>query len=176
MCCAKAMKPSWEIFTVVCCLSFCVFTGCSHKKIEITSDYIINENWNRQNEKALANSITINKMKVKLDSIINPITELDQSELNKLEDDSSFIHYANIKIKEDDSYPNKKIYFNRDNGFSWLTESSNNTSIRSNTIGTLQKNNWYKFANLGTLSIRHIYVYVDSTNRIHRFDLYHSNY
>src|SRR5215212_1672336 len=40
-----------------------IISSCSHKWIEITSEYIINENWNKKNENAWANSITIQKIK-----------------------------------------------------------------------------------------------------------------
>ncbi len=55
-------------------IPFLIFllSGCFNEKIDITVEYIINANWSKQNEQAWANSITINKMKVKKDSVINP--------------------------------------------------------------------------------------------------------
>ena len=70
--------------------------SCSDKKIGITSDYIINANWNNQ-----ANAIKINKLRLKKDSIINPYSALNEAELlEKLEDDTSFLFVANVTIME----------------------------------------------------------------------------
>ena len=173
----KLMKSNCEILIAAFCTSLCLFTACSSKKIEITSEYIINENWNRRDEQALANSITINRIIVRRDSIMNAFSDLGQTELlSNLEEDSSFMHYTNIRIKEGESYSNKKIYFNRDNGFYWGSNSRHNSADKVKTIGNLQKNNWYKFSYLGTMAVRYIFVYVDSANHVHRFDVFHSNY
>lgn len=56
-------------FLVILCIL--IFSSCYHKRIEITPEYIINENWNKTNENAWANSITIQKMKIIRDSIMN---------------------------------------------------------------------------------------------------------
>lgn len=72
-----------------------------------------------------------------------------QEILDKLEEDTSFMHYTNVKIKQGESYENKKIYFNRDNGFYWGSKSRyNNDSTK--IIGNLQKSSWYKFSHLVT--------------------------
>ncbi len=149
--------------------------GCSSGKVEITNEYIINENWSKQNEEAFANSITIDKMKVKKDSIIDPFSDLDQGEiLRKLEKDPSFMHYANVKISKWEGYKNKKIYFNRNNGFYWGSKSRFNSDDTTTTIGNLKPISWYRFTDLG--AIAQIYVYVDSTNKVHRFDVNLANY
>lgn len=145
-----------------------IISGCSTEKIEITADYIINPNWDEQ-----ANAIKINKVKLKKDSTINPFSELIQEEiLNKLEEDSTYIYYANAKIKQGESYKNKKIYFGKDNGFTWLND---NTEIRTRVLGNLQPKTWYKFSHLLTYPY-YIYVYIDSINKAHRFDVNLANY
>jgi hypothetical protein len=152
-------------------------TACGGKKVEITNQYIINENWSRQNERAWANSITINRMKVRQDSAINPFSDLSQSEiLSKLEEDTAFMYFTNIRLKTGESYDNKKIFFDQDNGFYWGSKSRFNSSDTVKKIGNLQKNNWYKFSDLGTIEVQYIFVYVDSTNNVHRFDVWHANY
>lgn len=119
---------------------------------------------------------TINRMKVRRDSAINPFSNLNQSEiLSKLEEDSTCIHYTNVRLKGKESYDNKKIYFNRDNGFYWGTDRSGN-SQKVKTIGNLKNGNWYKFSSLGTIEIQFIFIYVDSIGNVHRFDVWHSNY
>lgn len=159
-------------------LSLLMFVSCSNKNVEITPEYIINENWSKKNEPALANSITINKMKIKKDSAVNPFLELSQSEiLNKLEEDSSFMHYSNVKISQGESYKNKKIYFNRYNGFYWGSKSRFNNTDTVKTVGNLQQGNWYKFSDLGLITHPYyIYIYVDSSNKVHRFDVNLANY
>lgn len=155
-----------------------IFASCSNKKVEITQEYIINENWNKKNEQASANSITIYKMKVKKDSTINPFSSLTQTEiLNKLEEDSTFMHNANIKIKEGENYNDRKIYFNKDNGFYWGSKSRYDDSGNTKTIGNLQAGNWYRFSDLALITHPYyIYVYIDSTSKVHRYDVNLSNY
>ena len=155
-----------------------ILVSCSRKKIEITPEYIINENWSKKNEDALANSITIQRMKVKRDSSINPFSKLNNSEiLSKLEEDTSFMHYANVKIKLGESYKDKKIYFNQDNGFYWGSKSRYNSYDTTQTIGVLQPGNWYRFSDLGLIgNPNYIYIYIDSSNKAHRVDVNLSNY
>jgi hypothetical protein len=173
----KIMISKFSIYTFSYFILLFVFGSCTSKKVEITKEYIINENWSRKNEKAWANSITITQMKVNPDSTINPFTDLHQPGiLNKLEEDTSFTRYANIRLKEGESYSNKKIFFNRDNGFYWGTRSRFDNSEEVKTIGNLQNGNWYRFSDLGTLGIQSIYIYIDSTGSAHRFDVWHSNY
>jgi hypothetical protein len=157
------MKITWFYLGILLLL-----TGCSDYKIVITSEYIINPNWDEQ-----ANSIKINKMKIKKDSTINPFSDLSQEEiLNKLEEDSLFRWFANAKIKQGNSYKTTKIYFNRDNGFTWLDDISGK---RANVFGDLEKGNWYKFSHLVTYPY-YVYVFVDSIKNIHRFDVNLANY
>jgi len=159
-----------KIISVTILLIF-MFTGCSDKKIEITSEYIINENWDKKGEQVGSNSIKINRMKLKKDSMINPFSDLSQEDiLNKLEEDSSFIYVANIKIRQEESYKGKKIYFNRDNGFYWWTNQGNS---KTKILGRLEVGNWYVFSRLNPY---YEYVYVDSVNKVHRFNVNLANY
>lgn len=159
-----------KIISVTILLIF-MFTGCSDKKIEITSEYIINENWDKKGEQVGSNSIKINRMKLKKDSMINPFSDLSQEDiLNKLEEDSSFIYVANIKIRQEESYKGKKIYFNRDNEFYWWTNQGNS---KTKILGRLEAGNWYVFSRLNPY---YEYVYVDSVNKVHRFNVNLANY
>lgn len=149
-----------------------IFASCSEKKIEITPEYIINENWSKKNDEGGGNSIKINKMMVKRDSIINPFLDHNNADiLNKLEEDSLFRWFANVKI-EGKSYKGKKIYFNQDNGFTWLDDVERK---RSRIFGNLERGNWYKFSQLISYPY-YIYIYVDSLNKVHRFDVNLANY
>jgi hypothetical protein len=144
------------------------FAGCTYKKIEISTEYIINENWDEH-----ANAIEISRQKIKKDSFINPFSDLNQTEiLNKLENDSSFIFFANAKYNGE-RYLTRKIYFNKDNGFLWLTDKYGDTKVK--TIGNLQSKTWYKFSHLVTYPY-YIYVYVDSSNNVQRFNVNLANY
>ncbi len=145
-----------------------LLSGCLNEKIEITREYIINPHWDEQ-----ANAIKINKMKLKNDSIINFFSDLGQEEiLNKLEEDSLFRWFANAKIKKEYSYKNARIYFNRDNGFTWLDDVSGK---RTTIFGDLEQNTCYKFSHLVTYPF-YVYIYIDSVNNVHRFDVNLSNY
>jgi hypothetical protein len=149
-----------------------VAAGCSHKKIDITPDYIINENWSKKNDQGGGNSIKITRMRVIKDSIINLFSDLGNPDvLNKLEEDSLFRWFANVRI-EGSSYKDKKIYFNLDNGFSWLDDVEGK---RTRIFGSLDKDNWYKFSHLVSYPFD-IYIYVDSSNKVHRFDVNMANY
>jgi len=111
-------------------------------------------------------------MKLKVDSNFKLSSNPENLEfIEYLKEDSLIQWFANVKIKED-SYRGKKIYFNRDNGFTWLNDFENK---RSSIIGALDRKSWYKFSNLVSYPF-YIYIYVDSANIIHRFDVNSSNY
>lgn len=156
-----------KIISVTILLIF-MFTGCSDKKIEITNEYVVNSNWDEH-----ANAIEVIRLKVKSDSVINPFSDLNQIEiLDKLEDDSSFIFFANVKYNRE-KYSTRKVYFNKDNDFLWLAD--NIGDVRVKTIGNLQPGSWYKFSHLVTHPYS-VYVYIDSINKTHRFDVNVANY
>lgn len=148
-----------------------MLAGCSNREINITPEYIINEHWGQQ-----ANAIEVSRQKVKKDSMINPFLDLKQGDiLENLEVDSSFVYQANVKIDHHRSYKNQKIYFNRYNGFYWRKGFFGKNGDTVKVIGDLQKDNWYKFSYLVTHPY-YVYVYVDSSGIIHRFDVNVSNY
>jgi len=145
--------------------------GCFNEKIEITSEYIVNERWNKRGEEVGSNSIEVKRLKQRKDSTIDPFSDLSQVEiLHKLETDSSFIYFANVKIKPEESYKNKKIYFNRDNGFYWITNQGNQ---KTKTLGKLETNNWYE---ISRLNYYYYVIYIDSVEKVHRFVINVANY
>jgi hypothetical protein len=148
------------------------FASCSTKNIEITTEYIINENWGKQ----MSKPILVEKMWVKKDSLINPFSDLSQGEiLSKLEEDSSFRWFANVNIGKntEEIYRTKKIYFNKDNGFTWWVW--NGANREKSILGNLETNTWYKFSGLVGYPY-FVYIYVDSTNQVHRCDVNMANY
>ncbi|HMR85490.1 MAG TPA: hypothetical protein PKE30_20235 [Niabella sp.] len=159
-----------KIFTA---LIFCsiALPYCSSNKIEITPEYIINENWNKRDEGIEGNSIEIKRMKVKKDSMINPFADLTQVDiLDKLEVDSSFIYTANVKINNERGNSDKKIYFNRDNGFYWWADQGER-KIR--VLGKLQTSSWYE---ISRLSYYYYVIYIDSADKVHQFIVNQANY
>ena len=140
--------------------------GCFENDIQITSEYVINRNWSKGKNGEDANSIGIMKMRIKTGHNLDPYAQLNQQELlDNLEYDSSFSYTAVIKTKPDESYQNKKIYFNRDNGFYWWTDNGNK---KVKYIGNLLENTWYEVNDLTRYSY---IIYVDNTKKIHLFSV-----
>lgn len=150
--------------------------SCSQEpKIVITKDYISNKYWDEYNRILL-----IEKMKVKKDSVLDifaPGFEKDVPNhwniTNKLEVDSTFT-YRNSLSNEKKSNSSNTIYFNRRNTNNW---NFGHFSIEEQVpiIGPLENSTWYKFSNLKTIPY-YIYVYVDDTGTVHRFNVDMSNY
>lgn len=157
---------------IILIITVLVTEGCLDKKIDITPEYIINPNWNKKSEAEGANTIEVKRMKVKKDSIINPFVDLSQSEiLDKLEYDSSFSYFANVKIKPEESYQSKRIYFNKENDFYWIRDVYGN--VKTKVIGRLEVNNWYE---VSKLNYYYYVVYVDSLDKVHRYTINQANY
>jgi hypothetical protein len=147
--------------------SFTACFGSLNKRIEITSEYIINENWDEQ-----ANAIQIKKMRVKDGRTLDLNLLSQENVLERLEEDSSFTYVANVRIGKGESYKDQRVYFNKDNGFYWWTD---NGEAKTKTIGNLQKGCWYKFSHLVTYPY-YVYVFADSANKIFRQDVNLANY
>lgn len=145
-----------------------IYSSCdNNKKIEITAEYIVNENWNE-----LANSIKIDKMILKKDSVID-LFKLNQLEvINKLQEDSSFSYVANVKFKTNEEKKSKMIYFNHENDFFWLKR---DLETKIKVLGSLEKRTWFKFSRLLTHNYD-IYIYIDSLNNVFRQDVVFSNF
>lgn len=162
------MKAHVLFFFVWCLMTCCLSLN---EKVEITSEYVINENWNKRGEETGGNSIEVIRMIVKEDSTINPFSDLNQSEiLRKLVNDTSFQYVANVKIPATENYKNKKIFFNKDNGFDWWTEQGERST---RILGELQAGNWYQISRLSHLDY---IVYIDSASIAHRFDINLANW
>ena len=124
-------------------------------------------------------------MKIKKDSVLD-IFALDfEKEVsnhwnvtNKLEVDSSFMYnYTGLGGKSDLKKLEGKIYFNKTNGFYWNFGYTHfgHKKTNKNVIGSLENDTWYKFSDLRTIAY-YVYVYVDSTGKVHRFNVNMSNY
>ncbi|WP_299675538.1 hypothetical protein [uncultured Tenacibaculum sp.] len=173
------MKKFFILSTLVCCFSNCSFF--EHKKIIITKDYIINENWINDH-----NGIFIERMKVKQDSIINILdVNFDGADINsinivnKLEKDSLFFYSYNVGKTYDSSMSlsklsEKKIYFHKPNEGLWVKGRFSGDTVK--VLGSLGNNKWYKFSNLKSRTKFFVFIYVDTTGQVHRFDQDLSNY
>ena len=159
-----------------------LFQSCSQKpKIVITKDYISNTHWDDERN----NAILIEKMKAKGGGILNATSPDFDKEIrsnwdlnDKLEVDSTFRYsYAGLNSREDKVKLKGKIFFNKDNGFYWNFGSTyyGHKKTDKNVIGSLENNTWYKFSNLKT-NAYYVYIYVDSTGKVHRFNVNMSNY
>lgn len=131
----------------------------------------MNENW----KKEWSSPVYVEKMQVIQDSIIDPFSDLSQGEiLSKLKEDSLSGWYANANVsdRKEAIYRSKKIYFTKDNGFPWK---NNITGKETSVFGRLETNTWYRFAGLVSYAYW-VYVYVDSSRRLHHFNVNLANY
>lgn len=154
-----------------------LFQSCSQEqetKIVITKDYISNEHWDDERN----NAILIERMKLKKDSLLDIFSSDFEKEIpnhwnitNKLEVDStSYFGYSGLNIKKDKVKLKGKIFFNKNNGFEWYSANDDKT-----IIGSLENNTWYKFSSLKTIAY-YVYIFVDDTGKIHRFNVNMANF
>ena len=84
------------------------------KEVIITKDYVINPNWDKMD-----NSFTVYRMKLKDSIKAIDLKEPTEFELyHGLVEDSSF-SYTGFVEYNGVGYAKRKVYFNKDNGFSW---------------------------------------------------------
>lgn len=81
-------------------------------------------------------------------------------------EDSLFRWFGNVDIakSKEQIYKTKKVYFSKDNGFTWR---DGGTGRGTEIFGNLERNTWYQFSGLADIS--YFVVYVDSINGVHRF-------
>jgi len=134
--------------TIAFILSLCIITtnSCNYKdKVIITSTYIVNPEW-----KTNDNSVSISKMILKNDSLtIDPAKATYKDLLSKLEEDESFTFYGNVKFNGTE-YGERKVYFNKPNGFYWRRPHHIDPNFSVETIGKLDTNTWYMLGGLST--------------------------
>lgn len=147
----------------------CGCTVFSEKDVTITKDYVINPNWNEQD-----NSFDVVRMMLK-DTInyINPKTTDYIVLSNKLTKDENFSYGANVKYDGTD-YAQRKVYFNKDNGFLWWEDFHDSKSTKK-VLGELEKETWYLLGGLSSKGSLY-YVYIDSLDKIYRFKKLTSNW
>ena len=139
--------------------------GCrpyDEKEVTITKDYVINPNWDKQN-----NSFQITEMNLKeeVGKNINPMTATSYELLNNLVKDKGQQYFANVTYNGLD-YSQRKVYFNRDNGFLWLKDLYDSNSAEK-VLGSLKKETWYLLGGLSNVNTLY-YVYIDSSGKLHK--------
>ncbi len=141
-----------------------VVSSCSEKKVIITKDYVINPNWDEAD-----NSFTVYRMTLKDSTQIIDLKNPSEPELyHGLIKDTSFAYTANIKYNRVD-YAKRKVYFNRDNDFSWCNLNNIHSPCEQNILGELHQNTWYLFYGLSKIHTTAHYVYIDSLDSLYVF-------
>lgn len=160
-----------------------LFQSCSQQgpKIVITKDYISNKHWDDERN----NAILVERMKVKNGGVLDATSPDFDKEIrsdwdlnDKLEVDSTFRYsYAGLDSKGDRVKLKGKVFFNKDNGFYWNFGNTyyDHKKTDKNVIGSLENNTWYKFSNLKTIAY-YVYVFVDDTGKLHRFNVNMANF
>jgi len=145
------------------------FSCAENKRIEITNEYIINENWDE------SIIVCVEQMKVKeghTANIFDPNFDLNQPNhwniVNSLETDSTATIYNYFQEKKFSSVDDKMLFFDKNNGVKWRKGCHGLNEYAVEIIGVLKKDTWYKFSKLKTKPY-FIYIYVDSTGSTHSF-------
>ncbi|WP_417859526.1 hypothetical protein [Xanthomarina gelatinilytica] len=136
-------------------------------RIEITNEFIINDNWDEYNHAIRINKMTVldNRLDVFSKGFIKNSHYWDFE--NSLENDKTF----NCSYWGKEPFIKDKVYFDKNNGWSW-----NVNGIEKPTIGKLENGTWYKFSNLLMNTKYYKYVYVDSIGKTHVFSVNKANY
>ncbi|QTY27301.1 hypothetical protein [Flavobacterium sp. CS20] len=152
-----------RVYTAAILLLFLTTSCWDEKAVTITKDYVINPNWDK-----VDNSFAVYRMEPK-DSCktINAINPNDMEPYHCLIKDTSFSFTANVEYNGKD-YANRKVYFNRYNGFVWRRPPDIDPTRKRTfkTIGKLQQETWYLLTGLSQFSTLH-YIYIDSSDKLH---------
>lgn len=137
------------------------------KEVIITRDYVINPNWDE-----IHNSFQVIRLNLKNSRDTINLKKVTQSELlEKLVEDTSFSYTANVNYNGE-KYSKRKVYFNRDNGFTWWSSDINSNKKK---LGELQQNTWYLLAGLSKYRTIY-YVNIDTFDSVHCFKIMASNW
>lgn len=141
-----------------------LISGCwDEKPVTITKEYVVNPYWDK-----VDNSFTVTKMELKDSSKTIDLKDPSESELyHGLIEDTSFSYTANVKYNGVE-YSERKVYFNRDNGFSWGKLNDRHSNYKQDTIGELESDTWYLLGGLGEERTLY-YVYLDSSDSLNVF-------
>ncbi len=141
--------------------------GCSpydEKDITVTKDYVINPNWDKQN-----NRFDVKVMKPKEGSAsINPENATSLELLNNLIEDEKSSYGANVKYNGKD-YSERKVHFNQEDNFVWRKPPNidPNRDTTYKTIGALKKETWYLLGGLSKVNTLY-YIYISSSGKLYK--------
>lgn len=153
-------RTLFAVIFIFLTLVSCFRTG----KVIITRDYVINTYWG-ENHNYFA--VVKKKLKDSSDKInLNNVQYLDLE--NKLENDSSWAYHTNINYNGE-KYSKRKVYFSKDNGFSWSGYPNYFLTSKS-ILDTFQPETWYFLGGLGYPSTLY-YIYLDSVDNFHVFKI-----
>jgi hypothetical protein len=134
--------------------------SCREREVIITRQYVINSNWTEGD-----NSLAIWKMKLHDSSQVIDVTNPTETELlDGLTIDSGFCYMTNVQYNGE-KFSERKVFFDRYNGFSWCSLKDRHSGCHQKTIGELQRSTWYLLSGLSNVRKLH-YVYVDSLDHV----------
>lgn len=135
-------------------------TGFKEAKVTITKDYVINPNWDKTD-----NSFEVCRMKLKDSSKSIDLKNPTEPELyHGLIEDTSFSYIGFVEYNGA-KYTERKVQFNKDNGFLWWKDLHKSNSTKK-ILGELQQDTWYLLAGLSQSKTLY-YVYLDSSDSLH---------
>ena len=144
-----------------------------HNNIEVTKEYISNENWNSDPKKG-RNELKIEKLKMINDSVYYYLDKYHNAQImyDYFEVDSSFCYQNHFGVKNI-----KKLYFEKEISSKWIDCTQDTKGIISIAkIGSLENNTWYKFSNLKMNVAFYLYVHVDSLGKVNTYVVNLANY
>jgi hypothetical protein len=154
-------KNSKICLVVVIFFMLLLTVSCKRKKVIITRDYVINPNWDEHD-----NSFHVVRMNLKDSSKTINLKDPSEQELYYgLVEDTNFSFSANVRYNGE-KYSERKVYFNRDNGFSWWGDRYGKS--KRGILGELQPETWYMLAGLSNIKTLY-YVYIDSVDSFNVF-------
>lgn len=138
--------------------------GCNpyaEEAVTITKDYVINPNWDKQ-----SNRFDVNEMQLKegLEKI-SPSSATSFDLLQNLIKNMESSYGANVNYNSIE-YSERKVYFDRDNGFTWIKLNDLHSDARQSTIGNLKPETWYLLGGLSKVNTLY-YIYIDASGKLH---------
>jgi hypothetical protein len=155
----KKVMPALMLIFYMILLKLVNFNG---EEITVTKDYVINPNWSETN-----NHISFSRMMLNDSCRTIGLKNPSEPELYYgLKSDPNYTYEASVKYNGED-YAERKVYFNRDNGFLWTKHRDG--SDQKKIIGELQQDTWYQLSGLSPRPNIWYYIYLDSLDSLYVF-------
>lgn len=142
----------------------------NRKKVIVTREYIISPHFNEYHRQFGVQKLRlkegVDKSSIVLDSINGTYFPVDSFEV-----ESDFVYYGGI-WDWDESWKERKIYFNRHNeGLIW--RDSNQDEISDTAIGNLEYGCWYRFHRIYSNNVSSLICYVGESGHLRTFVITH---